>query len=499
MSASLRLQLSSQQQQQQQQQLDRRRQEELLEDDEPLSPPPQPLRRIDPGDTVLYRVGGARPGTPAVPQTAQYAFASFGAEARSTSVGMCCCAAAFSLPTAISHLLNVPAVCTPSPPLLTLRPSSALSSRDPQTREGAYVEALVELVDMSCQPPQYGITLVQQPPTAAANGGHLRFTEGPRLFARSAGPALASHAQRQQQLETRKRERQQLQYQQPPFRAHCPACRAPLSLSDARLLCSEAVASWEAERTRAWLRANDVIACPHPGCGALILRVRPQGPGIPPSPPKPPPGASPRAAQASLAAAHREAHRYRCSACTRDFCDTCLAAPYHVGLTCAQALAPDCFLCGGKVGERRLEELLPKAAEAAAGEGRGAGGYSGRAGQRRAGAGPSGSGVVAMEVGEGEEGGAGGGGGGGGRAAVEAAREAAAALVRRATKTELVGCLKRLEVDARWCLERRDLERVRAARNDTKVVPYMVPLVRPISLRPPKPLGPTRACSATHR
>lgn len=355
-----------------------------------------------------------------------------------------------------------------APRTLTFRPHPSAFPSAPQTREGAYVEALVELVDMSCQPPQYGITLVQQPPTPTANGsgGHLRFTEGPRLFARSAGPALVAHAQRQQQLEARKRERQQqLQYQQPPFRAHCPACRAPLSLSDARALCSEAVASWEAERTRAWLRANDVIACPHPGCGALIQRVRPQGPGVPPSPPKPPPGASPRAAQASLAAAHREAHRYRCSACTRDFCDTCLAAPYHVGLTCAQALAPDCFLCGGKVGERRLEELLPKAAEAAAGEGRGAGGHSGRAGQRRAGAGPSGSGVVAMEVGEGGEAEGGGGeGGGGGRAAVEAARAAAAALVRRATKTELVACLKRLEVDTRWCLERRDLERVRAVR-----------------------------------
>ena len=37
--------------------------------------------------------------------------------------------------------------------------------------------------------------------------------------------------------------------------------------------------------------------------------------------------------------------RYRCVICGNDFCDTCMASPYHLGLTCEEHAAPRCTLC----------------------------------------------------------------------------------------------------------------------------------------------------------
>ena len=39
----------------------------------------------------------------------------------------------------------------------------------------------------------------------------------------------------------------------------------------------------------------------------------------------------------------------RCGMCRRDFCDSCLASPYHDGLSCEDNDRPDCLYCGEKV------------------------------------------------------------------------------------------------------------------------------------------------------
>ena len=42
---------------------------------------------------------------------------------------------------------------------------------------------------------------------------------------------------------------------------------------------------------------------------------------------------------------HKQQHRLRCAACSKDFCDSCFAIPYHEGLNCEEAAAPHCPLC----------------------------------------------------------------------------------------------------------------------------------------------------------
>ncbi|GLC37550.1 hypothetical protein PLESTB_001759700 [Pleodorina starrii] len=267
---------------------------------------------------------------------------------------------------------------------------------------GVYVEAVVGVVDISVQPPQYGIRL--------PGSDNLRFTEEHRLCStKPYANAHARHGPQQSQI----------------LAAECPRCRATVGLPYLRRLVPEAVAAWEAERTSIWMQMNGVITCPHAGCGALIQRVQASAAGRrsddgngadTPSPRRRGRGAAQRPSKAAVA--HRERHRYRCCACGRDFCDACRAAPYHSNLTCRQARAPDCMLCGDKVDEDRLEQLLPKAAAAAAAESAG----------------------VSMDA---------------GRAQVDAM-----AVVKRASKAELLGALKsKLEVDTVWLLERHDLEK----------------------------------------
>jgi hypothetical protein len=204
-----------------------------------------------------------------------------------------------------------------------------------------------------------------------------------------------------------------------------------------RLLAPEAVAAWEAERTTSWLRANDVIACPHAGCGALIQRMPASatsagGGGNGGLAGRSAPQRGPGTGDTTEAAAHRERHRYRCGACRLDFCDSCLAAPYHKGFTCRQARAPDCLLCGGKVDEDRLEQLLPAAASATAADHDSA----------------TQPGVD----------------GGGDSFSAGAGDAAALTVVQRARRADLLRALKSLELDTVWCLERRDLEKVRRVR-----------------------------------
>ena len=275
--------------------------------------------------------------------------------------------------------------------------------------------------------------------------------------------------------------------------ARCPGCGVllPGGLAALRPLAPDLVAAWEAERTAAWLRVHDVISCPHPGCGALIMRVPAAAaasssapasaaasphtspyPSPPPSqrrrmasqgaaaaaPPQPPGGAygpgaadlaaaARRRAAAEAAAAHRERHRYRCSACRGDFCDLCGAAPYHGGLTCTQARSPECLMCGDPVEQReRLTALLPVAAAAVARDEDGDGGDAGEAE-----GGPGRDGAGAQD----------------GSGAAAAVGPWAAAVVRRAGRGELLRALRgALDMDTSWCLERRDLERVRAGGQD---------------------------------
>ncbi|GFR50183.1 hypothetical protein Agub_g12352 [Astrephomene gubernaculifera] len=333
----------------------------------------------------------------------------------------------------VDHLQRLATDVAPSPQpsavkrlRVQLEPGDEVYYRKP---DGSYVKATVEIVDISVQPPQYGIQL--------ANTDNLRFTEEDRLFTELPAPTPPPR--------------------QPPSHlptARCPCCSSHLALQHLRALAPEAVAAWEAERTASWLRVHDVIACPHPRCGALIQRVPAAGnAGADPRSPLSPLHAHMREQQSpprlqrqqrqrqqqqqdkpkqqlSDAEAHRELHRFRCGACGKDFCDACGAAPYHNGLTCGQARAPDCLLCRGKVEEERLAQLLPVAAakEAREHQGRPAGSQHGAA----AGAGPG--------------------------QAKRAEKEVAAAVVQRASKSELLSALKGLGLDISWCLERRDLE-----------------------------------------
>ncbi|KAJ9516987.1 hypothetical protein QJQ45_027375, partial [Haematococcus lacustris] len=76
------------------------------------------------------------------------------------------------------------------------------------------------------------------------------------------------------------------------------------------------------------------------------------GPGLTSPPAKVPP---------SIHDIHKAAHRFRCKLCSQDFCDACRKRdrllhgpgcsmrPYHAGLTCQEAAAPDCLYCHCKV------------------------------------------------------------------------------------------------------------------------------------------------------
>ncbi|KAG2436360.1 hypothetical protein HXX76_006667 [Chlamydomonas incerta] len=344
-----------------------------------------------------------------------------------------------------------------------------------RTAEGAYVEAVVDQVDISVQPPQYGIRL--------PGARDLRFTEQHRLLStqRPAPAAAGNGASSNVNGARNGRSNGAHGPLQPPpptaAAARCPGCGVSLpgGLAALRPLGPDLVAQWEAERTAAWLRVHDVISCPHPGCGALIMRVPAataaasapasasaspySSPYASPLPSQrqrqasqpPPPGgaygptsadlaaAARRRAAAEAAAAHRERHRYRCSACRRDFCDLCGAAPYHGSLTCALARSPECLMCGDRVEQReRLTALLPDAAAAVACNGDG----GGDAGESE-GSGPDGAGAQDGAV-----------------APAVAVGPWAAAVVRRAGRGELLRALRgALDLDTAWCLERRDLER----------------------------------------
>ncbi|KAG2484757.1 hypothetical protein HYH03_016411 [Edaphochlamys debaryana] len=367
----------------------------------------------------------------------------------------CCVCAGCGLKTVEAVLRGArpaaPAAPAPTAPAVPapLEPGDAVLY---STADGILVEATVEIVDLTCQPPQYGIQL--------PGADNLRFTERHRLLS----------------CEKRRGTRTPSRPQTPPARGaagpahapaptapsgHCPVCSVALGPPALRALAPAAFAAWEAERTASWLKVNDVISCPHPGCGALIQRV-PLRPALSPPPNRQPPQHQPsspysyghlspaqlaaqrQAEQLAEAQAHRARHRYRCGACGRDFCDRCRRTPYHDKYTCAQAAAPDCLLCGGKVSERRLAELLPCAAADAASAA--AAGSDDDDGGRGGGSQPHSS-----RRGHGADGGTEGAGAGGG---------SVGAVVGRAHRSELLRALRdQLGVDVGWCLERRDLER----------------------------------------
>lgn len=97
--------------------------------------------------------------------------------------------------------------------------------------------------------------------------------------------------------------------------------------------------------TNAWLQAHGVISCP--SCQALIEKV-PAASGPAACSCK---ASSSRASanSSSCRCAHKQQHRLRCSACSKDFCDACWSIPYHEGLNCEEAAAPHCVLCDALV------------------------------------------------------------------------------------------------------------------------------------------------------
>ncbi len=187
--------------------------------------------------------------------------------------------------------------------------------------------------DVSCQPPQYGIQLV--------GASNLRFTERPRLLSTQPAPSAPANGVRQRTA----------------LRGECPCCSLPLSREQLRHLAPNAFLKWEQTATDAWLRRNAIIHCPYPSCGAAIQRL--------PADARAASGAASGCGRGAAGAAggggrvpfpaahaHREAHRYRCGACSRNFCDACRAMPYHEGYTCGEAAQPDCLMCGSKVTRR---------------------------------------------------------------------------------------------------------------------------------------------------
>ncbi|GLI67902.1 hypothetical protein VaNZ11_012227 [Volvox africanus] len=304
-----------------------------------------------------------------------------------------------------------------SPPLLQPQVSTQYALGETvlyRDKKGIYVEAVVEIIDITVIPPQYGIQLPGR--------DDLRFTEEDRLCSTSAQPLPKPGGKPLQHLS-----------------AHCPRCKVAVGLGQLRRLVPAAVTAWEDECTAAWLRVNDIIICPSPGCGAYIQRVPAGNPGSDGSSPfrrrghggaQHPGSGAPATAEAAY---HRQQHRFRCGACNGNFCDACLAVPYHDGFTCSQARAPDCLLCGDKVNGNRIEELLPEAAAIMAEQVKaGCGVQQHRSGREGMG--------HARDDDEGTL--------------------TARAVMQRASLPELLRALKnKLEVDTTWCLERDDLEK----------------------------------------
>lgn len=98
-----------------------------------------------------------------------------------------------------------------------------------------------------------------------------------------------------------------------------------------------------ADHTSCWLETFCVLlcaACSCPSCQALIEKV-PAASGPAACTCK----ASSSRVSSSCRCAHKQQHRLRCSACSKDFCDACWSIPYHEGLNCQEAAAPHCVLC----------------------------------------------------------------------------------------------------------------------------------------------------------
>lgn len=78
------------------------------------------------------------------------------------------------------------------------------------------------------------------------------------------------------------------------------------------------------------------IECPRQGCGWFVERVGPGGEGaggieaadLPPAPNGQP--------LTEGAARHMLQNRFRCKACSTNFCSSCKAVPYHIGSTCEE-------------------------------------------------------------------------------------------------------------------------------------------------------------------
>lgn len=141
--------------------------------------------------------------------------------------------------------------------------------------------------------------------------------------------------------------------------AGCTAGR--MSLLDLQELAPDEFHRWNAAATRAVLSmSGNCVTCPNPGCGATIEKL----------PPAPSAAASSSSRELDPwgdpltpeAAAHKATHRYVCGFCRKTFCGSCLAAPYHLGLSCEQHALPDCRYCGRK----RLGAAPPSADELAA-------------------------------------------------------------------------------------------------------------------------------------
>ncbi|KAG1676344.1 hypothetical protein FOA52_001139 [Chlamydomonas sp. UWO 241] len=198
-------------------------------------------------------------------------------------------------------------------------------------RERGPVHAVVVDVDRSVHPPQYGVVFRQAGGAGvgapmATPASTPRYTEPERL--RPAGSWDCRP--------------------EPNVRSPCCDCR--LSLAQLQAVSATAYRTWESACTQLWLDTNGAIRCPAPGCGAFILRERAatnahtrgrssSGGG----------GGGSSGGGGPAADAHKAAHRFRCALCSASFCDACRSVPYHGGLSCSDAARPECLYCGDKV------------------------------------------------------------------------------------------------------------------------------------------------------
>ncbi|KAK9841113.1 hypothetical protein WJX74_000206 [Apatococcus lobatus] len=198
-------------------------------------------------------------------------------------------------------------------------------------RSGRLIEATIAAIDRTIRPWAYSIHL------AGAVGS--RETEADRLRPVSGSETWSTPQSRQRN---------------PALLAPCPTpnCRGQMSERALQELQPDLFSRWSQAASEAAMAAAGFIQCPHVGCGVSIER-------LPATDTRPSSAASAASGAAELdplgqplseeVREHRLHHRFRCPACSNDFCDACWAVPYHQGWTCEQHRMPSCLFCPARV------------------------------------------------------------------------------------------------------------------------------------------------------